>query len=107
VGEREVVARRQGGLEQDLRLAGVGDGHVVGNDPDVSSGREFGRQHIDRLDVRRRGEQLLGALHQGSGDGAVKVSLAALRAGEDVDDTECRGINLDREPSDRLGLSLG
>src|SRR6266702_3888584 len=73
----------------------------------ASSGRQFGRQDIDRFDVRGRGEQLLGALQQRRGDRPVKMSLAARRVREEVGNAECRVIDLDREPGGRLGLSLG
>src|SRR6185312_1775658 len=35
VAEREVIARRKAGLEQDPGLAGVGDGHAIDLDPNV------------------------------------------------------------------------
>src|SRR6185312_1651918 len=39
--------------------------------------RQFGCQHIDRLDAGRGGEELVGAVDEGGGDGAVEMRLAA------------------------------
>jgi hypothetical protein len=56
-------------------LIGVGAGCLLlVSRRGASSGRQFGRQDIDRFDVRGRGEQLLGALQQRRGDRPVKMS---------------------------------
>src|SRR5690348_13572750 len=74
---------------------------------DDSSCRHLGCQHINRLDVGRGGEELIGALHEGGGDGTVKMRLAARGGREEVGNSECRRVNLDREPGGRLRLGLG
>src|SRR5690348_9630867 len=73
---------------------------------DDSSCRQFGCQHVNRLDVGRGREELIGALHEGGGDGAVKMRLAARGGREEVGNSEGRRVNLDREPGGRLGLGL-
>src|SRR4051794_26738282 len=77
---------------------------TVGTSP---SGRELGREHVDRLDVGRRREQLVGAFHQCGGDRAAEVGLAAVVVGEDVEDPERGVAELDREPRGGRGLLLG
>src|SRR5690349_24913649 len=65
---------------------------------DGGSCRQFGCQYIDGFDVGRGGEELVGALDEGGGDGAVQVRLAAGGGGEEVGDGAWRGVDFDREP---------
>jgi hypothetical protein len=60
--------------------------------------RELGCERLDGFDVGRRREQLVGFLHEGCGDRSVEVGLAALGAGDDVEDAERGVVQLDREP---------
>jgi hypothetical protein len=69
--------------------------------------RELGGEYVDVFDVRRRGQQLVGLLHERRGDGPVEVGLTTFGAGEDVEDAERRVVDLDREPRRGVRLALG
>src|SRR5690242_10062472 len=72
----------------------------------VVSRRQFGRQHVDGLNVGGRRKQLIRPLHQRSGDRAVQMSLAPRCIGKNVNNPQGRGPDLDGEPGGRLGLGL-
>src|SRR5690242_18376749 len=72
----------------------------------VVSRRQFGRQHVDGLNVGGRRKQLIRPLHQRSGDRAVQMSLAPRCIGKNVNNPQSRGPDLDGEPGGRLGLGL-
>lgn len=67
-------------------------------DTGSEDGSELGGQYVDRLDVRRRAEQIVRLFHQSGSDRAVEVCLPAVIAGEDVEDAVRRVVELDREP---------
>src|SRR5262245_59521115 len=68
--------------------------------------RQLRRQHVDLLDRGRLGEEVAGFSHEGRGDAAGEVGLAAGLVGEGVEDAEGRGPQAEGEPGDRCRLLL-
>jgi hypothetical protein len=71
-----------------------------------SGSRKLGGEHVDHLDGRLLGEQVLGMLPQRIGDRAREVRLAAGVVGKGVEDAEGRGPETDSVPGGGGRLSL-
>ncbi len=71
------------------------------------SAGQLGGEHLDRLDVRWRTQQVVGLRHERGSDGAVEVCLATLGSREHIKDAVRAVVDLDGEPRDRFVLRLG